>query len=93
MDVTRTIKYQGNTARVGALAHMFEQQGVRVGWTPPREQRGLGADVNEVIVNLVSTGSVVAITAAGKRFRERFPHHKVDVEGEEHDDGPAARPQ
>jgi hypothetical protein len=82
VDVTRKITYHGDTARVGALVQMLEQQGVQVDWTPPQEHRGLGADVNEVIVNLVSTGSVVAIAAAVKQFRARFPRHKIEVEGE-----------
>jgi hypothetical protein len=82
MDVTRKITYHGDTARVGALVQMLERQGVRVDWSPPEERRGLGADANEVIVNLVSTGSVVAIAAAVKQFRTRFPRHKIEVEGE-----------
>jgi hypothetical protein len=59
---------------------------VRVDWSPPEEHRGLGADVNEVIVNLVSTGSALAIAAAVKQFRTRFPRHKVEVEGDTEDD-------
>jgi hypothetical protein len=47
----------------------------------------LGADVNEVIVSLVSTGSGVAIAAAVKSFRKWAPRCKVEVEGEPDDGG------
>lgn len=39
---------------------------------PPDERRGLGADVNDVVTSLVSTGTVVAMTAAVDKFRQRF---------------------
>jgi hypothetical protein len=87
MDVTRTITYRGGAARVSALVQMLEQEGVRVEWSPHREERGLGADVNEVIVSLVSTDSAVAIAAAVKKFRKWAPRAKVEVEGEMSDDG------
>jgi hypothetical protein len=88
MDVTRVVRYQGDAARVSALVQMLEQEGVSVKWTPPHEQRGLGADLNEVAVNLVSTGTAVAIGAAVHRFLKRFPKAKVEVEG---DDGDVTR--
>ena len=89
-DVTKTITYYGDAARVGALVQMLEQQGVRVEWSPPREERGLASDINEVVVNLVSTGSALAIAAAVKQFRQRFPRHKIEVEGEKEGGGPDA---
>lgn len=69
------------------LVQMLEQEGVAVEWSRPHEERGLSADLNEVIVNLVSTGSAVAIAAAVKNFRNRVPRAKVDVEGKT-DDSP-----
>jgi hypothetical protein len=45
----------------------------------PRERRGLDADLTEVIVNMVSTGSVLGITAAVNRFRKRVPQAKVVI--------------
>lgn len=91
MDVTRTIVYRGGAARVAMLAQMLRSEGVQVEYTPPEEQRGIGGDLNEVVVNLVSTGTVVAIGAAVKKFRERVPRAKVKVEGE--DAGEAAPPE
>lgn len=82
-DVTRTITYHGDAARCGALVQMLEQEGVTVQWTPPQERRGLGADINEVVVSLVSSGTLLAITAGVRKFRERFPRHKIEVDGEE----------
>jgi hypothetical protein len=87
MDVTRTITYHGSAARAGALVQMLEQEGVRVEWSPPREERGLGADVNEVAVYLVSTGTLAGIVAAVRKFRKWAPRCKVKVEGEPDDGG------
>jgi hypothetical protein len=87
MDVTRTIRYQGDPARASALVQMLEQQGVQVSWTPPREERGLATDVTAVVINLVSTGSAVGIAAAVKQFRQRFPKATVKVDGEPDDGG------
>jgi hypothetical protein len=86
-DATKRITYYGDAARVGALVQMLERQGVQVDWSPPHEERGLASDINEVIVNLVSTGSALAIAAGVKQFRQRFPRHKIEVEGEKEDDG------
>jgi hypothetical protein len=85
--VTRTITYHGSAARAGALVQMLEQEGVRVVWSPPREERSLGADVNAVVVTLVSTGTIAGITAAVARFRKWAPRAKVELEGEQPDDG------
>jgi len=79
MDVMQTIRYQGGSARLSMLVQMLEQEGVAVEWSRPYEERGLSADLNEVIVNPVSTGSAVAIAAAVKNFRNRVPRAKVDV--------------
>lgn len=40
------------------------------------------AGVNQVVINLVSTGRAVAIAAAVKKFRNLAPGGKVEVEGE-----------
>lgn len=84
MPAGRALRY--NAARASALVQMLREQGVHVDWTPPREQRDLAGMAEEVAVNLVSTGTLVAIGAAVKRFRQRFPKIKLKVEGE--DDGP-----
>jgi hypothetical protein len=40
------------------------------------------SDVNAVVINLVTTGTAVAIAAAVKKFRKRAPRGKVEVKGE-----------
>ena len=91
MDVTRTITYHGKPPWHTALVQFLEEEGVRVEWSPPVEEepRGLGADVNDVIVSLVATGTAAAIAAAVRRFRNYGPRSKgkVEVEGELPDDG------
>jgi hypothetical protein len=83
MDVvTRKITYQGSAARASALVQMLEREGVRVEWMPLREERSFGADANAVLVNLISTGTIVAIAAGVRRFRKWAPRCKVEVEGE-----------
>ena len=86
MTVTRTIVYRGKPPWHTALAQFLEEEGVSVQWSPPAEEegRGLGADVHQVVVSIVSTGTVAAITAAVRRFRKFGPRDKgkVEVEGE-----------
>jgi len=91
-DVTRTITFYGEqSAPVSALEQFLERRGVRVervDWSPPEEGRSLGSDVNNVVVQMVATGGVLAITAGVKQFREWFRHgrYRVKVEGEADDD-------
>lgn len=40
------------------------------------------ADVNQVVVSLVSTGATLAIAEAVKKFREQHPRSKVEVTGQ-----------
>lgn len=40
------------------------------------------ADVNQVVVSLVSTGATLAIAEAVKKFRQQHPRSKVEVVGE-----------
>jgi hypothetical protein len=44
----------------------------------------IAADHNQVIINLVSTGTAADIAMAVKKFLKRAPHAKVEVEGEAH---------
>jgi hypothetical protein len=86
MDVTRTIVYRGKRPWHTVLVQFLKAEGVSVAWSPPaeEEERGLGADVHEVVVSLVSTGTAAAIAAAVRRFRNYGPRDKgkVEVEGE-----------
>jgi hypothetical protein len=45
------------------------------------------SDVNQVIVSLIGSGSLMAITAAVKKLRERVPHAKIVVTEEAPDQG------
>jgi hypothetical protein len=91
MDVTRTVTYRGKPPWHTALVQFLEEEGVRVEWSPPdgEEPRGLGADVTQVVVNIVSTGTIAAMAAAVYRFRNFRPRDKgkVEVEGEPDDGG------
>lgn len=88
-EVTRTITWQGPAARAGGLVELLEQQGVRVEWEPPIENRNLAStDFNDVVVYLICYGSLSAIKAVVKDARQRAPWAKIKVEGE--DNEPAA---
>jgi hypothetical protein len=54
----------------------------------------LGADVHQIIVSLITTGTTAAIAAAVRRFRNFGPRDKgkVEVEGEPlgEEDGPGS---
>jgi len=55
----------------------------------------LRPDPNQVAINLVGTGTTVAIAAAMKKFLEHFPHSKVEVKDEtqdQTDDGAPSSP-
>jgi hypothetical protein len=84
MDVTRTIIYRGAPPWHTALVQFLKEEGVRVEWSPPAEEepRGLGADVHQVVVSLVSTGTAAAIAAAIRKFRNFGPRDKGKVEVE-----------
>ena len=89
-EVTRTIIYRGKPPWHTALVQFLKEEGVLVEWSPPTEpeERGIGADVNDVVVYLVCTGTAAAIRYAVRKFRNFGPRSKgkVEVEGEP-DDG------
>ena len=82
MEVTLTIRYCGPAARAGALVTALEREGVRVDWTPPREQRGLGADATAVALSLVASGAYDAIKAAVVKMREWMPRAEIVIEND-----------
>jgi len=90
MDVTLTIRYRGSAARAGALVQALEQEGVRVDWTPPREERGFGADATAVVLGIVASGGYDAIKAVVMKMRERMPRAGIVIENDPGDD--AAEP-
>ena len=93
MNVTRTIRYEGNPALAAFLAYLFKEEGVDVEWTPPEpliEPRGLGTEIGTgVVVQLGVKGTLEAIGLALERFeqfREWLPHD-ARVVVEDPDDG------
>jgi hypothetical protein len=82
MEVTLTIRYRGPAARAGALVTALEREGVRVDWTPPQEQRGLGADATAVVLSLVASGAYDGIKAAVTKMREWMPRAEIVIEND-----------
>jgi hypothetical protein len=80
--VTLTIRYRGPAARAGALVTALEREGVSVDWTPPQEQRGVGADATAVALSLVASGAYDAIKAAVAKMREWMPRTEIIIENE-----------
>jgi hypothetical protein len=64
----------------------LEQEGVRVTWTPPREQRGLGADLTDVVLSIAASGAYDAIKAAVAKMRTWMPHAEIVIEEDQDDD-------
>jgi hypothetical protein len=72
--------HQLRRERLEAPADPFRRQGelqAQLAW--------ILADVNQVVVSLMSTGATLAIAEAVKKFRERHPRSKVEVLGEKVD--------
>jgi hypothetical protein len=90
-EVTRTITYRGKPPWHTALVQFLKEEGVQVEWSQPAEpeERGIGADANDVVVSLISVGTAAAIRYAVQRFRNFGPRSKgkVEVEGEPDDGG------
>jgi hypothetical protein len=76
---TRRVTYRGDPAGASMLAQMLEQEGVKVKWERPREQRGgIGEMAQEVVVQMVATGGVAAIATAIAKFRKHM-HDRAEV--------------
>ena len=93
--VDRKIRYEGSPAFASALVQMLTEQGVEVElWERPTEQRDLAGAAQEVVVNLVTHGTEIAIGMALAEFRRRFGKGgKADVEDdkpEDKDDSPSS---
>jgi len=87
MTVTRTIRYKGGAARVGALVQMLEAEGVHVDWEPPQERRDLSGAVETIVLSIVASGSYDGIKAAVAKFRKLAPRTEVTLD--EYDNGEA----
>jgi len=86
-QTTRRVTYRGNPAFASMLVQMLQQESVTVRWERPFEQRGMGEMAQEVIVQMVATGSVTAIAAAVAKFRKHMNGRaEATVENDEMDD-------
>jgi hypothetical protein len=54
---------------------MLEEQGVSLGYTPPRETRDMTEAAAIVVVALSATGNIHDIAAAVQMFRQKFGSH------------------
>jgi hypothetical protein len=93
MNVTRTIRYEGNSALAAFLAYLLKEEGVDVEWTPPEPvtgRPGAGTEMEPVVVVLLGVrGTLEAIGLALERFEEfRAPlPHDARVVAEDPDGG------
>lgn len=82
MDVTRTIRFEGNPSIASALVQFLKEEGVSVKWTPLDESRGLADDAVTVALSLLASGAYDGMKAAVRKFLQMFPHAKADIEEE-----------
>jgi hypothetical protein len=81
---TRRVTYRGNRAFASMLVQMLEQEGVSVQWERPDEQRGGGEVAQEIIVQMVAAGDLVAIKVAVDKFRKHMRDRaQATIEGDE----------
>jgi hypothetical protein len=81
-DVTRRITYTGDAARVSMLAQMLEDEGVTVDYRPPAESRSFATALQEIVVQMVATGTALAIKDGVGRFLNRTEHIRLEIDGE-----------
>jgi hypothetical protein len=82
----RRVTYQGTAAMGQVLAHMLEEEGVRVEQHPSvRVQQDLASMLASPVSSLEVNGTTAAINAAIDRFRKLFPDagRSVRIEGDE----------
>jgi hypothetical protein len=78
---TTTVTYRGPSAFASALAQMLQEEGVRVDYAPPPEERsGLGMVAGAIVLNIVCSGTYDAIKASIRRFKESRFGPTADVE-------------
>jgi len=88
---TRRVTYRGDPAFASMLVQMLEQEGAKVKWERPHEQRGIEEMAQEVIVQMVAVGSLTAIKVALDKFRKHIHGTAVatiedgDELGDDHD--------
>jgi hypothetical protein len=69
------------------LARMLEQEGVTVKWKRPQEQPDIAGMAQEVIVNMVTSGSLLSIRVAVDKFRKHmYGRAEATIEDDGQDD-------
>ena len=81
-ETRRRITYSGGAIEPHALVSMLRGEDVTVEWQPPEERRDLAGALQDYVVAILATGTVVAINVAVGRFRERA-RGTVKVEDDE----------
>jgi len=78
-DETRQITYEGQAALAYVLVQCLKLEGVTADWTPPVD----ALRDEPVLVNIAARGSANAVTEAVRKFRDRYGHGRVEIEGED----------
>jgi hypothetical protein len=87
MDVTRSIRYEGDSAQLARLVQILQSKRVLVQETPTPGRPGGPApgliewstDIQQVVITLVAAGSLTSINKAVAKFRKKFPRANVVV--------------
>ena len=87
-----TIRYTGGPVLAGAVASIFEEQGVRLRWDRPMEERGAASDIHEVVVLMAAQGGYDAMKAAYRAARKVRGRVEVEpsLDDEDDDGGPGS---
>jgi hypothetical protein len=64
---------------------MLEEEGCKVQWEQPREERDASGMVEAVVTQLVASGLLAGIQAAITRFRERTKGRGEVTDGDDDD--------
>ena len=87
-QTTRGVTYRGEPAGAFLLEDLLEREGVTVEWERPDEQRSsIGEMTQQVIVEMVAAGNLLAIKVAVAKFRKHM-HGKTETEVTIGDDDP-----
>ena len=86
----RRVTYRGDPAGASLLADLLQREGVTVEWERPDEQRSsIGEMTQQVIVEMVAAGNLLAIKVAVAKFRKHM-HDKTETEVTIEEDDPDA---
>lgn len=87
-QTTRRVTYRGEPAGASLLADLLQREGVTVEWERPDGQRSsIGEMKQQVIVEMVAAGNLLAIKVAVAKFRKHM-HDKTETGVTIEDDDP-----